>query len=227
MSNSSADRDDRLLSIGKQCSAPSCFLVDFLPFKCQHCNHSFCGEHFLPEAHKCDKFDASKHNRVAPSCPLCNTPVAVPPGEDPNIRMELHISTQCSVMTGKSGKTSSMPVCARGNCKKVLFSPIRCDKCQQQFCPQHRFPMDHACASAVPRPSSTPAKSGSSVVAQTSAASSAAMAAIKRGMASSGTSSSVPRPPSRPTRVTRTQNKPQPSAKASSSTPNLFSATDR
>ena len=62
------NRDQRLLSIGQQCSDPHCLLVDFLPFKCQHCAQSFCGDHFKVEAHKCPKYDESKHNRVAPSC---------------------------------------------------------------------------------------------------------------------------------------------------------------
>ena len=58
--------------------------------------------------------------------PLCNTPVAIPPGQDPNIRMERHINNECSVMTGRKAK-SSTPTCARPKCGKVLFSPIRCD----------------------------------------------------------------------------------------------------
>lgn len=121
------ERDQQLLEIGKQCSAPSCLVVDFLPFKCQHCAHAFCRDHFLPADHQCDKFDAAKLDRVAPSCPLCNTPVAIPPGQDPNVRMEQHITTQCTVMTGKSAKAKSAPTCARPKCGKVLFSPIRCD----------------------------------------------------------------------------------------------------
>ncbi|KAH7922932.1 hypothetical protein BV22DRAFT_1016291 [Leucogyrophana mollusca] len=156
MSDSAPERDAQLLAIGHQCSEQSCLLVDFLPFKCQHCSQRFCGEHFTVAAHKCPSYDESKHNRVAPSCPLCNSPVAIPPGQDPNIRMERHISTECSVMTGKSGKTRSAPVCARGKCGKVLFAPIGCDKCKQQFCPQHRFPKDHSCPSL-----STPATSSS------------------------------------------------------------------
>lgn len=142
-SKNNAEQDTQLLSVGQQCSESSCLLVDFLPFKCQHCSKSFCGEHFLVAAHHCPQYDESKHNRIAPSCesldlplahlftyipgPLCNTPVAIPPGEDPNIRMERHISTECSVMTGKSGRTKSQPVCARGKCGKVLYAPIACN----------------------------------------------------------------------------------------------------
>lgn len=75
----------------------------------------------------------SHHIARALSCsrtflgPLCNTPVAIPPGEDPNIRMERHINAECSVMTGKSGRIRSQPVCARGKCGKVLYAPIACN----------------------------------------------------------------------------------------------------
>jgi predicted nucleic acid binding AN1-type Zn finger protein len=126
-SSNSQDRETHLLSVGKQCSAPSCHLVDFLPFKCQHCEESFCGDHFKTVDHNCPKYDETKFNRVAPNCPLCNEPIAIRPGQDPNIRMDQHISNECSVMTGKSGKAKSAPVCARGKCGKVLFAPIRCD----------------------------------------------------------------------------------------------------
>ena len=124
--SSTPDRDTGLLAIGTQCSAPTCMLVDFLPIKCQHCTHAFCSDHFLPEAHKCDKFDAHLHNRVAPPCPFCSTPIAIPPGQDPNIKMEAHFNTDCVVLTGQARK-SAHPTCSRAKCGKVLYAPIRCD----------------------------------------------------------------------------------------------------
>ena len=57
--------------------------------------------------------------------PLCNEPVPIPPGEDPNIRMERHLNHDCSVMTGKSKSKAAR--CARGKCGKVLVTPIKCD----------------------------------------------------------------------------------------------------
>lgn len=154
-SNTDAERDTELLSVGQQCSESACLLVDFLPFKCQHCSKSFCGEHFLVAAHHCPQYDESKHNRIAPSCesfvppsarlltyiagPLCNSPVAIPPGEDPNIRMERHISTECSVMTGKSGRTRTRPVCARGKCGKVLYASITCTVRSVVLCSRSHF----------------------------------------------------------------------------------------
>jgi len=230
MSSSSTpalERDDQMLTVGQQCSDPTCNLIDFLPLKCQHCQKAYCGDHFLPMVHKCDHYDESKHNRVAPSCPLCNIPIAIPPGEDPNVRMERHFSNDCYVMTGKTPK-SSTPHCAKPKCGKVLFAPIRCDKCNQQFCAQHRFPNTHTCT---PNASSSDVRlpSGNrlgNMHNQTSAAGAAAVAAVKRAMnntasnrAASNNRSFAP----------KQAPAPQPIAKSSSSTSksSLFSATDR
>ncbi|KAI0823928.1 hypothetical protein BC628DRAFT_1323586 [Trametes gibbosa] len=216
------ERDQQLLDIGKQCSESSCLVVDFLPFKCQHCTHAFCGDHFLPTAHHCDKYDAAKLDRVAPSCPLCNTPVAIPPGQDPNIRMELHINTQCSVMTGRPNKPKSTPTCARPKCKKVLFAPIQCASCKQQYCPQHRFPQDHSCAQV----QSAVKASGSpwaNVTSQTGAVSAAAKAAMKRATASANASSTTSRAQVQPKNAPPAASKPV----TASSRANPFSATDR
>jgi AN1-like Zinc finger len=66
--NSGPARDEQMLNVGRQCSHPTCHLVDFLPFKCQHCANSFCSEHFKPASHSCAKYDEAKYNRVAPDC---------------------------------------------------------------------------------------------------------------------------------------------------------------
>ncbi|KAH9997991.1 hypothetical protein BJV77DRAFT_940913 [Russula vinacea] len=198
----SRDRDQQLLAVGRQCSHPSCRLVDFLPFKCQHCANSFCADHFKPAAHSCAKYDEAKFNRVVPDCPLCNEPVPIPPGQDPNIRMERHLSIDCSVMTGRSQKASSTPRCARPKCGKLLFAQIQCDKCHQKFCPEHRFPSSHNCSSissTVLPPASAPIKPSS----QASAVSASGLAAIKRAASSvkpsapSATKSSTVPPPTK------------------------------
>jgi hypothetical protein len=121
------ERDAQLLSIGHQCSSPLCRLVDFLPFKCAHCAQPFCADHYLPTSHACAKYDPAQHDRVAPDCPMCGTPVAIPPGEDPNARMERHFARECAVMTGRAAKKS--PTCAHKKCEKILYAPISCDVC--------------------------------------------------------------------------------------------------
>lgn len=119
-----------LLAVGQTCSHPACDLVDFLPFKCQHCSQPFCSDHYKPESgHTCANFDPTKYNRVAPECPFCQKPVAFGPGVDPNVAMETHFETKCEVASGggtKQTKGSSAPRCARGKCNKVLIAPIRC-----------------------------------------------------------------------------------------------------
>ena len=141
----SQERDEQLLAVGQQCSHASCLLIDFLPFKCQHCDQPYCQEHFLAKDHQCPSYDESKHNRIAPRCtslvyhlgfdtniskkgPLCNEPVAIPPGQDPNVRMDVHLTKECTVMTGRR-KQKSVPVCEKVRCTKTLYQPIRCDVC--------------------------------------------------------------------------------------------------
>ncbi|KAI0071502.1 hypothetical protein K474DRAFT_1630464 [Panus rudis PR-1116 ss-1] len=209
---SNAERDEQLLSIGQQCSADLCHLVDFLPFKCQHCGMSYCGEHFLPQAHKCEKYDETKHNRVAPSCPLCNTPVAIPPGQDPNIRMERHFNTECVVMLGDAAKKSSTPRCPKPKCGKLLYkmASFSCEKCHQQFCPSHRYPDQHACK-------------GLATTAMNNASASARKPNTSASTTSQPKSQPVPSAASSSSKASSSGNAQKPS----SSRTNPFSATDR
>ncbi|KAF8501087.1 hypothetical protein F5888DRAFT_1678979 [Russula emetica] len=189
--NTNPIHDQQMLAVGRQCSHQSCRLVDFLPFKCQHCANSYCADHFKPVSHSCPKYDEAKFNRVAPDCPLCNEPVPIPPGEDPSLRMERHLNVDCSVMTGRSQKASATPRCPRPKCGKLLFAPIQCDKCRQKFCPEHRFPSSHNCSSissTVLPPRSAPIKPSS--LSQVSTPGASGLAAIKRAAASVKSSAS-------------------------------------
>uniref|UniRef100_A0A8H7Y3Y3 AN1-type domain-containing protein n=1 Tax=Psilocybe cubensis TaxID=181762 RepID=A0A8H7Y3Y3_PSICU len=152
-SNQVQERDTHILDIGQQCSHPSCLLVDFLPFKCQHCKLPFCQEHFRVEHHQCSEYDDSKY--IAPSCPLCNQPVFIEQGRDANISMDLHLENNCSVVTGRV-KAKTLPTCARVNCQKALISPLQCSSCKKKFCPTHRHPDDHRCQ---PVPTAAPTTS--------------------------------------------------------------------
>lgn len=40
---------------GERCALDNCKQLDFLPFKCNYCNLTFCKTHFNAESHKCDK----------------------------------------------------------------------------------------------------------------------------------------------------------------------------
>ncbi|KAG8928038.1 hypothetical protein FRC02_007432 [Tulasnella sp. 418] len=158
MSTDEVPRSTELLDIGHKCSSPACGLVDFLPIKCQHCALPYCSDHFKPQAHSCPNFDATKHDRVAPECPFCGTPVAFAAGADPNMAMEKHFETKCEVV--KSGGLVGMksrattkrpdgePRCGRTRCNKVLMVPIKCPSCYKAFCAEHRLPASHNCKSS-------------------------------------------------------------------------------
>jgi hypothetical protein len=64
------DRSDKqdLLDIGQRCSLSTCNLVDFLPIKCLHCKAPYCQEHFQPDKHTCEKWDARAADRRALEC---------------------------------------------------------------------------------------------------------------------------------------------------------------
>ncbi|KAJ7505285.1 hypothetical protein B0H11DRAFT_1977905 [Mycena galericulata] len=205
-----AQREQQLLSVGAQCNHETCML---------HCQSSFCQEHFMVSAHKCPKYDETKYNRIAPNCPLCNVPVSVRPGQDANVAMEAHFTKDCSALTGKA-RTKSSPVCAKVRCGKTLFAPIRCTKCSQQFCPAHRFPADHDCASPAAAQSRTTGPTAASRLldlnSKASAAGAATMGAIKTMASSAQASSSRPPAPKAPRAPAQT-----------TGMPNLFSKTDR
>ncbi|KAH8114736.1 hypothetical protein DFH11DRAFT_1688819 [Phellopilus nigrolimitatus] len=233
------DGGQDILDIGEQCSARTCGLVDFLPFKCDHCKERFCQEHYRPEYHECAKWDKNAEDRRAIECPFCSTLIAIPPGEDPNIRVGRHIDEECVVMTGKAVKKSSTPVCSRIRCEKRLWQPIECEKCHQQFCATHRHPTSHSCSSAS-APSSVNTNQGqlnslANFQSQASAKSAAAMAAVKRSLAASSSNNSAsarPAPQRAPTLLASSSSSPGTSALTTASAgPNkvktAFSSKDR
>lgn len=120
-----------LLHAGTSCSHPACRTIDFLPFKCSHCTHSFCTEHWQPTQHDCPKYDPAQYDRIVPQCPFCSKPVNVTPGQDVNAAMERHIDNDCHVFVGKKKRG---PVCENKKCGKSLISPIICQVSIRSSC---------------------------------------------------------------------------------------------
>ncbi|RUS22941.1 hypothetical protein BC937DRAFT_94795, partial [Endogone sp. FLAS-F59071] len=167
-------------TLGKQCSQRTCAQLDFLPFTCTYCIHIFCQEHWKREDHECPSLaDESLDIRV-PICPVCQKPVPVNRGEDPNIRVNEHIAAGCADPgTTTSPSPSSTNHCSQRGCKARTLVPIYCPRCKLNFCVKHRLELDHHCgSSASPNPSSL---SGSSIVGQRSTP--AALAAMRRSEA--------------------------------------------
>jgi hypothetical protein len=86
----------QLESFGVHCHQPLCNLADFLPFRCKHCAHQFCGEHRFPYSHSCPAYDEAKEDVRVTLCPLCREPLPVADLQggreaDVNLAMERHL----------------------------------------------------------------------------------------------------------------------------------------
>ncbi|GJJ69901.1 hypothetical protein EMPS_02250 [Entomortierella parvispora] len=137
-----------LPSIGKHCSDSTCSQLDFLPFTCQYCKQTFCQDHWRLEGHACpNSQDATLKDQRVPICPLCDKPVPVKKGEDPNLRMEQHISAGCPEPAATVSKPIYTNSCNVKGCKNRSAIPIVCQKCRLNYCLKHRLEGDHACAS--------------------------------------------------------------------------------
>ncbi|OLY83223.1 Proteasome subunit alpha type-6 [Smittium mucronatum] len=102
--------------------------------------------HWKVEAHNCPQ----KHKIVdvrVPTCPLCNAPIPITRGENPNFRVEAHIRNGCKKVPGT---TSNKPVyrsekCNVHSCKTKGMVFTNCSKCQKKYCLTHRHEADHDC----------------------------------------------------------------------------------
>eukprot|EP00128_Syssomonas_multiformis_P018146 Colp12_sorted_trinity150504_noHs@7637 len=110
-------------------------------------------------------------NRTVPVCPLCNSPIAVGRDEDPNIKVDEHISKGCKESTKATTYSNK---CSYGNCKAREAIPVNCASCRKVFCLKHRHEQDHKCT-ATPqqrRAPQGPARTQAALAAQARAANS-------------------------------------------------------
>ncbi|KAI9031414.1 arsenite inducuble RNA associated protein aip-1 [Hyaloraphidium curvatum] len=161
--------------VGLNCANAACRQIDFLPFTCQYCEQKFCSEHWKLSGHSCPKKHLAEEGDVrVPICPLCLKPVPVARGEDPNLRVDDHISKGC---TNPGTSVSSAPAakaCSFPSCKEKSLVPIVCGRCRRNYCVKHRLERDHACPAArTPSPGAgkpNPAQSKAAAAAQSRAA---------------------------------------------------------
>ncbi|KAF7732293.1 hypothetical protein EC973_005189 [Apophysomyces ossiformis] len=83
-----------------------------------------------------------------PTCPLCDRPVPIPRGQDPNIQVNRHIQNNCA----EPEKPSN--VCRLRGCKAKLLVPMQCPECDYSYCVKHRLALDHQCEGK-PKPTNT------------------------------------------------------------------------
>ncbi|KAJ9051802.1 hypothetical protein DSO57_1024124 [Entomophthora muscae] len=133
--------------VGKNCSLLICKRLDFLPFKCVNCKEEFCEDHYQPASHQCQSPSPIVDVKV-PVCPLCQAPVPVARGQDPNIKINEHIARGC---LNEASSSTPANVCHAPNCKtKLSLVGQECNVCQLRYCLKHRFPDSHKCPGPPP-----------------------------------------------------------------------------
>jgi len=126
--------------VGDHCSMTTCNRQDFLPFKCDCCNNTYCLEHRTYSAHNCPK--AQGKNLIAIICPLCKQTIPITADTDANHAWDLHSRTVCDPSNRKKKQR-----CSVQNCKSKLgpLNKVVCEKCRLEVCLNHRFPDAHNC----------------------------------------------------------------------------------
>ncbi|KAE8233285.1 hypothetical protein CF326_g1675 [Tilletia indica] len=200
--------------------------------------------------------DAAEDFRV-PLCPICNEPPQNwRRGEDPNIAMERHLSSgQCPALDGggllregnglgkpagsggiaqrSSGSGSSTPRAKKANechfhrCHKIMIVPMHCAACNADFCPSHRAPVQHTCASKEKANSGSAGQSRPPAAAGRSDESGirAARGAFLKKLADSMPGSTPSNSPSKSSSAAVNRPTPPPAIAAESSKPSSSTAT--
>ncbi|MCJ1230956.1 hypothetical protein MMC12_007631 [Toensbergia leucococca] len=128
-------------TIGAHCQYPTCNQLDFLPFRCESCKHTYCLDHRTETTHKCTHAGewAAARRKAASSSPLSSTTTAT------NSKPTLQTATQCS-----------HPIC-KTYIHTLTSVGVSCTTCNRSYCLKHRLREDHSCATLTPlgaRPSS-------------------------------------------------------------------------
>ncbi|CAO3648759.1 unnamed protein product [Mucor hiemalis] len=146
-------------------------MFDFLPYTCVNCK-KFLSRPLQVTGPSLPKFTRSKHgcpvcllkltsnkreeandSISVPICPICDKPVPVKRGNDPNIRMNQHIQSNCSDLEPKNDNT-----CRKKGCTTKMLVPMHCPECKLSFCVKHRLEVDHQCQGKPSKKNSKPAK---------------------------------------------------------------------
>lgn len=113
-------------------------------------------DHKTYDEHGCEE-SYLKDVRV-PVCPLCDQPVPVSRGEDPNARVDQHIRNDCK---GEAAKKLYINKCAYKGCKKKEVVQVNCSACHKMFCLKHRLETAHDCEGPPNRIGSKPVNADS------------------------------------------------------------------
>ncbi|EXJ92818.1 hypothetical protein A1O3_01372 [Capronia epimyces CBS 606.96] len=132
------ERDQDVEAIGAHCEFPYCHQLDFLPFRCDSCHHTYCLDHRSETAHKCPRAGEWARNRRRNS-------VGRPSSTS---------TTTTSDTSGGRPTHANTAQCSNPSCKTfvhTLQNPgVHCPQCNRTYCLKHRMREDHDCAKLVP-----------------------------------------------------------------------------
>jgi AN1-type zinc finger protein 1 len=121
------DRD--VEAIGAHCEFAYCHQLDFLPFRCESCKHTFCLDHRSETSHKCTHAGEWARNRAR-----LNGAGAGPLQQKPTL--------------------ATTPQCSETSCKTFVNTSqnlgVHCQKCNRMYCLKHRMQEDHNCKNLIP-----------------------------------------------------------------------------
>lgn len=135
--------------VGLHCSFEGCNQRDFLPFKCDICKRSFCGDHRTYTSHSCS--GANFKDKTSIDCPLCNKSILLTMADNPDTIWEQHYMNSCVPSTGAGSAKPVTKSCARNGCRVTLSlsNTMTCSKCHRTVCLTHRIPEEHGCSALV------------------------------------------------------------------------------
>jgi AN1-type zinc finger protein 1 len=122
--------DKDLDSIGAHCHYTYCNQLDFLPFRCESCQHTYCLDHRTETAHACPNAGAWAAKRRTASAATSGGTLPQKP--------TLATGTQCSSPQCKTFINTGTSV------------GVLCQTCNRNYCLKHRLKEDHACSTLTP-----------------------------------------------------------------------------
>ena len=106
-------------------------------------NRDSSDEHYFYTKHDCA--NAYLKDNQVPVCPLCNKPIPVGQGQQPDQVVGAHIDNDCQSDPAKNKRKVFTNRCSRKGCKVKEVVPVICDDCGLNFCLKHRHVQDHQC----------------------------------------------------------------------------------
>ena len=120
-------------ALGAHCQLSYCHQLDFLPFRCDSCHHTFCLDHRSQVAHKCAHAGEWAKNRRKNSVGNPSSTYPLP-------------SQKPTVLTAQQ--------CSEPKCKTLINTlqntGVHCPDCNRQYCLKHRFREEHDCNNLTP-----------------------------------------------------------------------------